>query len=148
MEDHVAVVVTSEKRFLIHTFGDENTARDMQRDVDHWRILKLLGSSTDKNKVVALGTYSANQRIMLLELTLPQPKSSWRDGVEVVKIASLPGLLYGDEFVAQLSDPARDGGERFVLVAALVTARRQRAIYKVRLDDDEEAAEETSARTE
>jgi len=85
------------------------------------------------DRLYALGTSSAHQRLLLLELTVPQ---SLVGNISVREITNLPGLSYNDEFTQRISE---ETGEKFVLVAALVAPNR-RAIYRVRLETETETA--------
>lgn len=77
-------------------------------------------------KMFALGTTSANQRMLLLEMTVPRGEA---EEVCVRELAHLQTLSYHEEFTETLSD---EQGEKYVLIASLGGANRH-AIYRIRL---------------
>lgn len=81
------------------------------------------------DKLFALGTRSATERVLLLEMDIPNGNSD----AAVRELAPLPGLSYSDDFVVRLVD---EGAEKCILVATLSGANR-RAIYKVRLSGND-----------
>ncbi|KAK5993766.1 hypothetical protein PT974_07203 [Cladobotryum mycophilum] len=115
-------VVTREKRIHFQTFNGDDPILNQQKDILNCRILKLINGQHDE-RLFALGTTSANHRIKLLEIGIPQP------GVElsIQELAQFPGLSYGDDFTGVVSD---DNGKTFVLVATLAGANG-RKLYKV-----------------
>jgi len=85
------------------------------------------------DRLFALGTTSANQRLLLLELIVPHSPVA---NISIREIGSLPGLSYNDELTQRIS---QNLGEKFVLIAALVAPNR-RAIYRARLETEPEAS--------
>lgn len=77
-------------------------------------------------KMYALGTTSTNQRMLLLEMTVPQSEA---EDVCVRELTPLPTLSYDEEFTEMLSD---EMGEKYVLIASLAGGNRH-AIYRIRL---------------
>lgn len=105
--------------------------------MQHYRVLKLL-AGRDSDRLLALGTTSANNKILLLELSLQVRAGSGKMHVSAREIARMPDLLYGNVFAARLAEDSDEGGERFVLVATLVGNGGRRAIYKVHLTGPDE----------
>jgi hypothetical protein len=135
--DPTAVVVTREKRLLVQTFSGTDRTRDRQHDVKHYRIVKLLGGSEDR--LLALGTTSANNRMLLLQIGLSRPEEGIRGDITISEIAHLPGLAYGDEFAARLTQETQGGKDiELVIIAVQVATSRHRNIYRVELSGDTE----------
>lgn len=109
---------------MLRNLNRENAFPGLGRDINNYRVLKLMMSSQD-DSMFALGTISANHNILLLQVSIPDPG----DDFEVREVAQFDGLKYDDSFTVNLSEEA---GERHVLVAASVTGTR-RTIYRVRL---------------
>jgi len=154
----LAVLVTREKRLHLQAFPGANgaSARNEQCDVKGYRLLQLLAATEDV--VHALGTRAVGQRVLLLELTLVRPQGAGRgariDRVE--ELLPLPGLAYGDKFVARLAQAPRHrrptltrqelearGGdgegdvaepESHLLIATLATPGGRRSIFRVALE--------------
>ena len=128
--------MTREKRLHVQTFSGIDPTRDMQKDIPNYRILKLMMGWHDE-RLFAVGTISANHRMLLLDISIPRPGES--TPITVHELAQLPGLSYGDEFTERLSD---EKGEKYVLIAALGGANR-RTIYRVSIADLDTAAVHT-----
>ncbi|KAF4585780.1 ankyrin repeat protein [Ophiocordyceps camponoti-floridani] len=111
-------VVTREKRFHVQKFAGTDIGREVQKDIPNYRVCRLLMGHCD-SRLFALGTMSANHRMLLLEMRVPQPEAD----LEVRQVAHLPGLSYNDEFSEMLWD---EGGEGYILIAALT-----RTVYRV-----------------
>jgi len=124
-------IVTREKHLHVQSFVDGGPAPGAHQDIRHYRVLRLIVDSDDR--LFALGTTSANQRLLLLELIVPRSPAGT---ISIREISSLPGLSYNDEITQRISEEL---GEKFVLVAALVGPNR-RALYKVRLGGQPEAS--------
>ncbi|KAK0630326.1 hypothetical protein B0T17DRAFT_636267 [Bombardia bombarda] len=125
LEAATCAVVTREKRLHIQNLMPNSSTTAFHKDIKNYRILKLMMEANDE-KMLALGTTSANHKLVLFELTVPRSDT---DEVCMRELAQLPGLSYNDEFTERLSDGT---DEKYVLIAALVAANR-RAIYRVRL---------------
>ncbi len=119
-------MVTREKHLHIQKLADDELTPTIHSDIKNYRVLKLMMGWHD-DKMFALGTSSANHKMLLLELTMPRAST---DKVSVTELTPLPGLSYEDEFAERLSGEER--GEKYVLIAAL-TGTNKRAIYRVRL---------------
>ncbi|KAK0631510.1 kinase-like domain-containing protein [Immersiella caudata] len=131
IQNATCAFVTREKYLHIQSLVDDGVSPGVHKDIRHYRVLKLMMDSDDR--LFALGTTSANQKLLLLELTVPRSPIG---NVSVKEISTLPGLLYSDEVTQRISEEA---GDKFVLVAALVAPNR-RAIYRVRLGTENESA--------
>ncbi|KAK8089253.1 hypothetical protein PG997_004214 [Apiospora hydei] len=88
--------------------------------VKGYRFVKVLTSWQD-DKIFALGTQSANNKMILMEFGIPRPE----EDVEVATLTALHGLSYGEEFAATLSQQAE---ERYIIISTL-----RGTIYKVAL---------------
>lgn len=75
----------------------------------------------------AIGRHLSGHTLILLEVNLNRPQIG---DVSIQELARLPGLAYGDQFVATLGRIQRS---KYLLLAALMSAN-QRAIYKVPMD--------------
>ena len=126
--DATCAIVTREKRLQYLTFPGGKPARDVQKDIANYRILKLMMSPRDE-RLFALGCTSAKHKILLLELKMAQ----FGGEVSVTELARLPGLSYGDDFSQMMSD---EKGEKYFLIAALL-GTNQRLIYGVSLGKDD-----------
>lgn len=83
-----------------------------------YRFVKVLTSWQD-DKIFALGTQSANNKMILMEFRIPRPE----EDVEVATLTPLNGLSYGEEFAATLSSQTE---ERYIIISTL-----RGTIYKV-----------------
>ena len=152
--------MTREKRLHMETFpgGGGRATRNEQLDVKGHRLLELLAA--DAERVLALGTRTGGQRVLLLELRIARrlgPDGPAR--ISVRELVGIPGLSHGDKFVARLAQVAlpragtrggageggndEDGddgasqdedGERHLLVATLAAASGRRSIFRIALD--------------
>ncbi|KAK0719271.1 hypothetical protein B0H67DRAFT_149719 [Lasiosphaeris hirsuta] len=122
-------IVTREKGLHVQSLAGQEPF-SMHKDIRGYRVLKLMIDSDDK--VYAIGTPTASNRLQLLELTIPRSST---EGVSVQEIAQLSGLTIHDDFTEQVATVA---GEKCALVAALVGVNR-RAIYRVRLSEPEDS---------
>lgn len=75
----------------------------------------------------AIGRHLSGHNLIFLKVNLHQPQVG---DVFIQELAKLPGLAYGDQFVATLGFIQKD---KYLLLAALMSAN-QRAIYKVPID--------------
>ena len=80
--------------------------------------MKVLTSWED-DKIFALGTQSANNKMLLMEFAIPRPDEK----VEITTLTPLHGLSYGEEFVATLPSQTE---ERYLIISTL-----RGTIYKV-----------------
>jgi hypothetical protein len=103
--------------------GDRTIA--INKEIKDYEILRLIMEWHDQ-KIFALGRASVNQKMLLLELTVPRSET---EKVSVKELAQLPTLSYDGEFTGQLSD---EKGDKYVLIASIASANRH-AIYRVRL---------------
>ncbi|CAN8095329.1 unnamed protein product [Discula destructiva] len=115
-------VVTREKRIHLLRSPDQDTPA---RDIPNYRVLELMMSLQD-DVMYALGTSSANHNVLLLEIPIHDDQG---ERFEIKELAQLDGLKSGDKVTVNLSET---GGERYVLVAALVSGSK-RTVYRVRL---------------
>ncbi|KAK3381856.1 hypothetical protein B0H63DRAFT_435372 [Podospora didyma] len=122
-------VITRENCLHIQNLTESEPIPPIHKGLKNYRVLKLIMDWHD-DKMFALGTTPLNQRLLLLELTVPRSEA---EKVDIRELAQLPGLSHNDEFTVRLSDEA---GEKYILVAALVGANR-RAIYRARLSEPE-----------
>lgn len=114
-------VITREKRFQIQRFYDSIPTHELQKDIPTYRISRLLTNKPD-GRLLAVGTKQAKHQMLLLEIQV-EPK------LLIEERARLPGLSYGDDFSAVLSDT---GPDQCVIIASLAGASR-RIIYRVKL---------------
>lgn len=124
-------IVTRQKHLHVQSLASGGPSPGVHKDIRHYRVLRLMVGSNDR--IFGLGTTSANQRLLLLELIVPRSPTG---DISVREICNLPGLSYDDELTQKISE---ERGEKFVLIAALVAPNR-RAIYRVRLEADAEAS--------
>ncbi|GJN70982.1 hypothetical protein PLICBS_005042 [Purpureocillium lilacinum] len=125
---NTCAVVTREKRLHVQKFEGSNKSLELQKEIPKYRISQLLSSGPrPQGKLLAIGAPSAKHQMVLLEIQLNTSE------LHVQQLASLPGLLYGDDFAAVLSD---DKSDPCVIVASLTGASR-RVIYKVKLSSAE-----------
>jgi hypothetical protein len=133
-KEHKCVVIAYEKEFCRRNLDESDPTSDTQADIEGFRIVKILMGWEDE-QMLALGTKSGNDVILLLELSVQQ--SSER--VVVRKLAKLFDLHHGDDFTAMVSkeqpgqrqnEDDANKEEKHILIAALVAASRQ-AIYRV-----------------
>jgi len=125
---NTCAVVTREKRLHVQKFEGSNKSLELQKEIPKYRISQLLSSGPrPQGKLLAIGAPSAKHQMVLLEIHLNTSE------LHVQQLASLPGLLYGDDFAAVLSD---DKSDPCVIVASLTGASR-RVIYKVKLSSAE-----------
>ena len=122
-------LVTREKRLHIQDLKDDDSSPAIHKDIKNYRVLKLMTGWHD-GKMFALGRRPANHKILLLEMTVSQAEV-WE--VSIGELCQLPGLSYGDEFTERLFGDEQ--GKKYILVAALVGAANQRAIYRVPLPE-------------
>lgn len=83
--------------------------------------------------LLALGTVSGDQRMLLLKISLPQSEA---DNVSIKELAQLPGLSYDGEFTERLST---EDGTKYVLIASVERGGRH-VIYKIGFSGDELAS--------
>jgi hypothetical protein len=123
--------ITRQKQLHIQDLNNPGS-NDIPSPIRNYRVLKLL-MDLDDRKIFALGTHSGNNRVHLLEMTVPQSEN---DKVVVRDLLPLPDLSYDDEFTQVLSySPGLGGnGEKYILIAALTTAS-PRWIYRIPLPD-------------
>ncbi|KAK8056451.1 hypothetical protein PG993_001678 [Apiospora rasikravindrae] len=119
IEENCAII-TREKHLHIRSVRHDDNSRDVQTMVKGYRFVKVLTSWQD-DKIFALGTQSANNKMILMEFGIPRPE----EDVEVTTLTALHGLLYGEEFAATLS---RQAEERYIIISTL-----RGTIYKVAL---------------
>ncbi|KAK8115137.1 hypothetical protein PG999_007206 [Apiospora kogelbergensis] len=116
--EETCAIITREKHLHVRSVRREDVSRDVQTIVKGYRFVKVLTSWED-DKIFALGTQSANNKMLLMEFALPRPEGE----VEVTTLAPLQGLSYGEEFAATLSSPT---DERYIIISTL-----RGTIYKV-----------------
>ncbi|KAK8049389.1 Sec34-like family protein [Apiospora phragmitis] len=117
IEENCAII-TREKHLHIRSVRLDDNSRDVQTVVRGYRFVKVLTSWQD-DKIFALGTQSANNKMILMEFGIPRPE----EDVEVATLAPLYGLSYGEEFASTLSSQAE---ERYIIISTL-----RGTIYKV-----------------
>ncbi|KAK8138792.1 serine/threonine protein kinase [Apiospora sp. TS-2023a] len=116
--EETCAIITREKHLHIRSVRLDDSSRDVQTMVKGYRLVKVLTSWQD-DKIFALGTQSANNKMILMEFGIPRPD----EDVEVTNLAALNGLSYGEEFAATLSSQTE---ERYIIISTL-----RGTIYKV-----------------
>ncbi|KAK8021109.1 Sec34-like family protein [Apiospora arundinis] len=116
--EETCAVITREKHLHIRSVRVDDVSRDVQTMVKGYRFVKVLTSWQD-DKIFALGTQSANNKMLLMEFPIPRPEEE----VEVATLTPLNGLSYGEEFAAALSSQTE---EKYLIVSTL-----RGTIYKV-----------------
>ncbi|KAJ5980172.1 hypothetical protein N7481_007470 [Penicillium waksmanii] len=119
-------IITKQNRLYIQSLDEADSSLAIQAQIKNYRILKLM-TGWNQGRMFAIGRHVSGHTLILLEVNLHQPQVG---DVFIQELARLPGLAYGDQFVATLG---RIQGGKYLLLAALMSAN-QRAIYKVLID--------------
>ncbi|KAL2869112.1 protein kinase family protein [Aspergillus lucknowensis] len=119
-------VVTQERQLYIHNMAAEADTAPVRKDIKNYRLIKLMVGEKD-DRMFAMARKSANHRMMLLEMKVPQHRS---DELSIRELAYLPDLTEDDRFTERLCEV---DGESSVLIAALV-GRDRRSVYRVGVD--------------
>lgn len=119
-------IITKQNRLYIQSLDEADSSFAVQAQIKNYRILKLM-TGWNQGRMFAIGRHVSGHTLILLEVNLHQSQAG---GVFIKELARLPGLVYGDQFVATLGHIQ---GGKYLLLAALMSAN-QRAIYKVLID--------------
>jgi hypothetical protein len=117
---NACIIITREKRLHIHHFDSSEYGKNVEKDVKHYRLLMACVSPSE-DRIYALGTASANHKMILLGIGVPQRENK----LSVNKVASLPQLTDGVGVSFTIFEEHR---ESYALITAL-----NGMIYRVKL---------------